>query len=108
MSETTSTLLTWITFLPLIGALLILVVLGIRSAALLSRPAADQACRVIALAASGLTLLLALGLWRAYDPANPSLQFVHHTRWITAYNIEYFVGIDGLSITLVILSALLS
>src|SRR5689334_14029006 len=105
---TTSTLLTWITFLPLLGAALILPVLGLRAAGALSKGAADQASRVIALVASGITLMLALGLWRAYDPAVTRLQFVQHFRWIPAYNIEYFVGVDGISITLVILSALIS
>ncbi|HET7786557.1 MAG TPA: proton-conducting transporter membrane subunit, partial [Myxococcales bacterium] len=108
MYPTTSTLLTWITFLPLLGAVAILGVIGLRAAGALAKEAADQASRVVALAASGLTLLLALGLWRVFDSSNPGLQFVHHTRWIPAYNIEYFVGVDGLSITLVILSALIS
>src|SRR5580765_2872656 len=106
--STTSPLLTWITFLPLLGAALILPVLGLRAAGALSKGAADQASRVITLVASGLTLVLALGLWRAYDATNPSLQFVQHGKWIPAYNIEYFVGVDGISITLVILSALIS
>ena len=105
---TTSLLLTWITFLPLIGAALILPVLGLRASGALTKQAADQASRVITLVASGLTLLFALVLWKQYDPANPGLQFVQHLRWIPAYNIDYFVGVDGISITLVILSALIS
>src|SRR5437016_755490 len=105
---TTSLLLTWITFLPLIGAALILPVLGLRASGALTKRAADQASRVITLVASGLTLLFALVLWKQYDPANPGLQFVQHLRWIPAYNIDYFVGVDGISITLVILSALIS
>jgi len=96
------------TFLPLIGAALILPVLGLRAAGVLSKPAADQVSRVIALLASGLVLLLALVLWRAYDTTNPALQFVQQARWIPAYNIDYFVGVDGISITLVILTALIS
>jgi NADH-quinone oxidoreductase subunit M len=105
---TTSWLLSWITFLPLIGAALILPVLGLRAAGVLSRGAADQVSRVLTLIASGFTLVLALFLWRVYDPGNPALQFVQQARWIPAYNIEYFVGVDGISITLVILSALIS
>src|SRR5438132_369816 len=103
---TTFSLLTWITFMPLIGAALILPVLGLRAAGALSKGAADQASRVITLVASGLTLVLALVLWKGYDPANPALQFVQHARWIPAYNIDYFVGVDGISITLVILPVL--
>jgi len=105
---TTSSLLTWITFLPLIGAALILPVLALRGAGLLPKAGADQASRVIAFLASGATLALAIQLWRVYDPSNPALQHVQHVKWIPAYNIEYFVGVDGISITLVILSALIS
>jgi len=79
---TTSSLLTWITFMPLIGAALILPVLGLRAAGAFSKGAADQASRVITLVASGLTLVLALVLWKGYDAPNPALQFVQHARWI--------------------------
>ena len=108
MSQVTPSILTWMTFLPLIGAALILPVLGLRAAGIFSKPAADQVSRVITLLASGLVLLLALVLWRAYDTTNPALQFVQQARWIPAYNIDYFVGVDGISITLVILTALIS
>jgi NADH-quinone oxidoreductase subunit M len=105
---TTSSLLTWMTFLPLIGAALILPLLLLRAMGTLTKEAADQAARVIALVASGLTLVLGFVLWRQFDSSNPGVQFAHHFQWIPAYNIEYFVGVDGLSITLVLLSALIS
>jgi len=102
---TTSSLLTWITFLPLIGAALILPVLALRAAGLLPKAGADQASRVIAFPCLRATLALANQLLRVYDRPNPALQHVQHVKWIPAYNIEYFVGVDGISITLVILSA---
>src|ERR1700737_2768794 len=105
---TTSTLLSWMTFTPLLGAVLILAVVWAKSAGRISKELSDQACRVVALVASGAGLAMALVLWRAFDPQNPSVQFVHHGSWIPAYNIEYFVGVDGISITLIILSALIS
>src|SRR3954468_19247009 len=105
---TTSFLLTWMTFLPLAGAALILPVLLLKSAGAITQAVSDQICRVIALLASGAVLVLGWYLWRAFDPQNPNLQFVQHGRWITAYNIEYFVGVDGISITLVMLTALIS
>src|SRR5438552_8353078 len=105
---TTSTLLTWMTFLPLLGAVLILPVLGLRAAGAITKAVSDQICRLLALVASGAVLVLGWYLWRAFDPQNPALQFVQHGRWITAYNIEYFVGVDGISITLVMLTALIS
>ena len=105
---TTSALLTWMTFLPLAGAALILPVLALRASAVITKELGDQICRVLALAASGLVLVLGFVLWRSFDPENPALQFVQHGRWIPAYNIEYFVGVDGISITLVMLTALVS
>ena len=105
---TTSTLLTWMTFVPAAGGLLILAVVGLRSAGALAKAAADQASRVIALVASAAVLVMAAYLWKAFDPANAGVQFVQHARWIPAYNIRYFVGVDGISITLVILTALIS
>ena len=105
---TTSTILSWMTFLPLIGAALILCVVGLRSAGLFAKHVADEASRWITLVASGLVLVLALILWKHYDSANPEVQFVQHLRWIPAFNIEYFVGVDGISISLVILTALIS
>jgi NADH-quinone oxidoreductase subunit M len=101
-------ILTWMTFLPVVGAVLILPVLGLRATGAISKQVGDQLCRIIALAASGAVLILAFILWRSFDSSNPALQFVQQGRWITAYNIEYFVGVDGISITLVMLTALIS
>ncbi len=103
-----ATILSWMTFLPLIGAALILPVLALRGAGAISKELSDQICRVLALVASGLVLVLGFVLWRAYDPANANLQFTQQFTWIPAYNIEYFVGVDGISITLVMLTALIS
>src|SRR5260370_15723254 len=104
---TTSTLLTWMTFLPAGGAVLILGVVGLRAAGI-SKEMGDHLSRIIALAASARVLALAFVLWRGFDTSNPGVQFVQHARWIPAYNIEYFVGADGISITLVMLTALIS
>jgi NADH-quinone oxidoreductase subunit M len=105
---TTSTLLTWMTFTPLLGGALILVIVGLRGAGALSRKQADEASRIVALVASAAVLGMAAALWKAFDPSSHDVQFVQHVRWIPAYNIEYFVGVDGISITLVILTALIS
>src|SRR5262249_1419466 len=52
-------------------------------------------------------VILAGWLLARFDPAG-GLQFVDRVSWIPAYHIEYFVGVDGLSITMVVLTALLS
>jgi NADH-quinone oxidoreductase subunit M len=53
-------------------------------------------------------LLLAIWLYQNFDRANPGLQFIEKFNWIPAYNIQYFVGVDGISISMVLLTALLS
>src|ERR1700730_1500862 len=105
---TTSALLSWITFLPLLGGAAIRGLLGLRSPRLLNKEQVDQGSRILALVASGLCLALGLVAWRQFSPATSQVQLVHHFRWIPAYNIEYFLGVDGLSLTLVILSVLIS
>src|SRR5258708_1596625 len=105
---TTSTLLSWMTFLPMAGGVVILGLLGLRSAGIFTKQQVDDFSRYIALAMSGAVLLLSLYLWKVFDPAQTSVQLVHHFRWIPVYNIEYFLCVDGISVTLVILTALVS
>jgi NADH-quinone oxidoreductase subunit M len=57
---------------------------------------------------SGLSLAAAVAAWRLYDPATPGVQLVQHFTWIRAFNIEFFFGADGLSISMVLLSGLIS
>src|ERR1043166_8683681 len=62
--------------------------------------------RQVALAVTLLEALIALGLWWAYDPAM-AMQLRFSTPWIETYGINYTVAVDGLSVFLVMLSALL-
>ncbi|RLB53676.1 MAG: NADH-quinone oxidoreductase subunit M, partial [Deltaproteobacteria bacterium] len=103
-----STILTWITFVPAIGMGFIGLFLLLNPLLKMARPALDQLARVVAVAASSISLLLTVVLWLGFDADNTGLQFVHHTVWIRAFNIEYFLGVDGLSITMVMLTALIS
>jgi len=52
-------------------------------------------------------LLLAVWLFAHFDRTIPGFQFELRFPWIPAFNIEYYVGVDGLSITMVLLTALL-
>ncbi len=106
--DTTSTLLTWMTFAPLIGTGLIGLLLALKPLLKFSQGLLDNASRLIALVGSAVPVLLAVQMWINYDPTNTGLQFVHHLVWIQAFNIEYFMGIDGISVTMVILTALIS
>src|SRR5690242_4260029 len=96
---TPGNVLGWATFFPLLGAVLIVVLLGVKSFAGFSKRATDDAARWIALATSGLSFLAAIAAWRMFDPSMPGAQLTSHFVWIRAFNIEYFLGVDGLSIS---------
>jgi NADH-quinone oxidoreductase subunit M len=66
------------------------------------------AIRAVATVFSGLVLALAGMLWFYFDSANTGLQFVERFVWIRDFNAEYFLAVDGLSVTLVMLTALIS
>jgi NADH-quinone oxidoreductase subunit M len=89
--------LSWMIFMPLLGA-----------AVILCLPArAHGLIRATGVAATVPPLLMAGWLLRHFDPGAPGFQFVQRGAWIPAFNIEYFVGLDGISITMVLLTALL-
>ena len=64
--------------------------------------------RAAAVAATVPPLLLAVWLLMHFDPQATAPQFVQRFDWIPSYRIQYFVGIDGISVTMVVLTALLS
>jgi NADH-quinone oxidoreductase subunit M len=56
------------------------------------------------LAAAVATFILSIPLYTAFDTTTASMQFVERLSWIPQYNIEYFLGVDGLSMPLVLLT----
>jgi len=86
-------LITAIILLPLAGALFVSV----------ARP---DAARGVALGFNVLTAAVAFVLWRNFDSGNGALQFVERHAWIPSIGAEYLVGVDGLSLLLVILTSL--
>ncbi|WP_206454528.1 complex I subunit 4 family protein [Aurantimonas marina] len=87
-------MLTITIFLPVLGML----------AVILSPAARPGLVRTIGLGASGLTLLLAIGLTLTFDPGS-GLQFEGRIAWIPALGVGYSVGLDGLSLPLFLLTA---
>jgi NADH-quinone oxidoreductase subunit M len=55
---------------------------------------------------TGLALLLAFGVWFRFDP-HGGLQFQERSAWIPTLGVEYFVGVDGLGLVMVLLTALI-
>jgi NADH-quinone oxidoreductase subunit M len=60
--------------------------------------------RRVALVVSLLEAVLALGLWWAFDPSHGGMQFVTRLPWLPQWGISYAVGLDGLSLFMVLLS----
>ncbi len=101
-------LLTWATFLPLGGAAVIVALFGLRTVFGLPKRLLDQASRLVALAASALSFAAAIEAWIAFDRGVTGVQLTDHAVWIRAFNVEYFVGVDGISISMVLLSGFIS
>ena len=89
-------ILTLTTFLPLVGAALIL---------LFGRA---RLSRWIALATTLATLAISAPLYLHFDKASSALQFVESRDWIPSLNIAYAMGVDGISLPFIFLAALLS
>ena len=63
--------------------------------------------RSIALIASIITLLVSLFIVFNFDASNPGFQFIERSTWISSLNIDYTVGVDGISILFLPLTSLL-
>ena len=100
--------LSWATFFPLIGLAVILLFTAARFFLGISRHALDQLARITGLAASGLSFGCSILAWVWFDPAKSGVQMQQHFTWIKAFNIEYLMGVDGLSISMVLLTGLIS
>jgi NADH-quinone oxidoreductase subunit M len=105
---TAGNVLSWATFFPLIGTALIGLMLALRAAIKIPKKTGDEVARWIAFITSALSFLASIAAWRMYEPAKGGVQLVQHWTWIRSFNIEYYVGVDGLSISMVLLSGLIS
>ena len=85
-------LLSFLIFLPLAGALVLLFFHG------------EAFARTWAMMVTSLTALCSLLLLTGFDPASPKYQFAEVHAWIPRFHINYIVGIDGISILLVLLT----
>src|SRR3954452_11548982 len=107
-------LLSLVTFLPLAG---LVVIWGLRArlagvpliGVLRGDPeVVARKSRSIALWTSLLTFLLTLAIWSNFDPAQPGFQLVEKSPWPAGLGVSYYLGVDGISLWFVLLSALLT
>jgi NADH-quinone oxidoreductase subunit M len=90
---------------PLLSLLIWLPIAG--GAVVLALGEARRA-RIAALFFSLLTLFLCIPLYQGFDTASAGMQFVERHLWIEAFNIHYHLGIDGIALPLIVLTALMT
>src|SRR5262249_32022603 len=86
--------------LPILGALVLLFVRD--------TPENEPLVQKIALIVSLLVFAETLLLWTRFDPASADFQFVERHAWIPAFGITYAVGVDGISLLLLVLTGFLT
>jgi len=87
-------LLSLLIWLPVLGGAVVVAIGNNRS----------EAAKWISLAISIVVFALSLGLWTGFDTTTAAMQFVENTPWITQFNINYHLGVDGISMPLIILT----
>jgi len=98
MSPTGGPILSILIAIPLCGALLLVFIDGAR----------DALIKRLALAISSLAFLLSLIMYAQFDPAIAGMQFVERTSWIDSIGSSYLLGVDGISLPLVLLTTFLT
>lgn len=96
MSTNLLSLSIWV---PIIGAILVLSTGSDRNAGL---------ARVLALLASIAGFLVTLPLYLHFDRSSSAMQFVEQAPWIAQYNINYFLGVDGISVLFILLNSFIT
>ena len=99
MEGMTPNILSTLIWLPILGGILILSTGGDRNA---------QLAKKLALGFSAGTFLLSLSIYTDFDITTASMQFVERYKWIEPLHIQYFLGVDGISMPLIILTTLLT
>jgi len=91
-------LLSFVIWAPIIGGLFVLAV-GDKD---------PWGARPVALIVSLLTFLLSIPLYTGFDTTTASMQFVEKTPWIETFGIQYYLGIDGISMPLILLTTFIT
>jgi NADH-quinone oxidoreductase subunit M len=91
-----SSILSLVTFLPAVGALVLMFL-----------PRSDKTLKYAAMGIALLTFLVSLHLPWHFQSGQPGFQYEVNTQWISSPNIHYHLGIDGISLWLVILTTFL-
>ena len=82
-------------FFPLLAALLGIVV-------------SKETIRVYGITVAAIEFLLSLWLWFAFDPSNSGFQFIEYVPLVSDFGINYYLGVDGISLFIVIMATLMT
>src|SRR5690606_28898857 len=83
-------------FVPVVGAVLLMLLRG------------ETAIKVLALVTGLVNFAVSLVLYAHFDPTTHLYQFGEFSRWIPSYNINYVLGVDGITIFLILLTTILT
>ncbi len=97
-------LLSFLIWLPIAGGVLLLMI-GDRGDANSSQA---RLMRISALAFSLLTFLASIGLYLGFDNAERGMQFVERVPWVESFNVWYYLGVDGISAPLILLTTFIT
>jgi NADH-quinone oxidoreductase subunit M len=94
-------ILSLITFLPLVGVLFLATLRG-------DEASVARNARYGALWGSLVTFGLSIYLWVRFDPAQSGFQFVEADSWLSGLDVQYRMGVDGISLLLIVLTTFLT
>ena len=95
-------LLSILVFTPIIGALFLLFFVNG------DEKAAQEKARNIALVSSGLAFVVSIFILLQFNPQTAAYQFTETYAWVPQFNINYALGVDGISLTMLLLTTLLT
>jgi len=90
-------ILSFLTWLPLVGSLLLLLVPGLT----------DRVVKIVAMSFATATFCVSLGLLSKFQAGTYHFQFVERVPWIKEFGVDYHLGVDGISIWLIVLTTFL-
>ena len=97
-------LLSFLIWFPIVGGAALLVIGDAGDA----KSSQARLMRVAALAFTVLTFLASVGLYLSFDNFEPGMQFIERVLWVETFNVWYYLGIDGISAPLILLTTFIT
>lgn len=95
------------THFPILSVLLWLPIAG-GLVVLMAGRVAPKSVRWLALFFSTVVFAISVPLWTGFDTGTASMQFVEKLSWISTFNVHYYLGVDGISMPLILLTTFMT